>query len=317
VALYRQAADGLLPVPPAWTGDGRFEREIGELAWRNLDEVTGEDLFRVRSQATVDGGAVDVVALTRQGELALVLVSRVLDLTRLAGCLALVAWARSASLTEVAGLYHQGPAAFWTDWQEFTSTGRPVRLQRNPVLFLICQDVEPAARSAFAYLAGNGVPVRIVSITVYEAEDGERLVDVQDGAGSSSPGDAPSMGFPNTRIPDTATIPSASTTREAPAPAQQQRGDSRRVGLPDLVAAGLLAVGADLVWSRPRMGLEYRARITPEGRIALPDGREFATPSAAAMAAAGIASSDGWHAWRVGSARGRMLDDVRRELGDA
>lgn len=83
--------------------------------------------------------------------------------------------------------------------------------------------------------------------------------------------------------------------------------------LSDLVDAGLLRAGQQLIWRRPRLGVEYRAAVTETG-IRLEDGREFASPSRAAIEAAQIAAYDGWYAWRVDADGGETLHDLRIRL---
>jgi len=75
--------------------------------------------------------------------------------------------------------------------------------------------------------------------------------------------------------------------------------DGRRVQIKDLIDAGLLTPGSILRFVRPRLGKEYTAEVTEEGRLRLADGREFAAPSRAAMEAADIRAIDGWSAWSV------------------
>jgi CBS domain-containing protein len=88
----------------------------------------------------------------------------------------------------------------------------------------------------------------------------------------------------------------------------------RRVVIADLINAGLLHPGAQLVFNRPRLGTTYQAAVTAEGRLQLLDGRTFASPSRAASAAAG-GSLDGWHAWQV-DPDGEFLDALRQRLLD-
>lgn len=88
----------------------------------------------------------------------------------------------------------------------------------------------------------------------------------------------------------------------------------RRVLIRDLMQASLLEAGTDLVFRRPRLGETYTATVTQAGKLRLPDGREFASPSRAAVAAAG-GSLDGWHAWQV-SPNGESLDTLRQRLLD-
>ncbi len=298
MTLYSLDADRLVPVRRALAGGDLYEQEIEELAWRNLREFTGEELFLVRRNAGIPAGAVDIVALTRQGEVAVIAVTVALDRGLLAECLEYAGWARGTSLDELAGLYLAGAAQFWRDWRTFTCSAKPVRIQRSPLVVIIARHVDSRMRAAVTYLSEHGVPLRIVRVTVYEGAGGVRMFDVEASDEPSIAGAA--AGASSDGLPP---------LRETP------RRDSRRVGLLDLLEAGLIEVGADLVWSRPRVGQEYAALITAEGQIALPDGREFTTPSAAAMAAANLASCDGWHAWRVGSPEGPYLNDLREALG--
>ncbi len=316
MALYRAHADGLLPVRRAGVAPGHYEPEIHELAWRDLRVFTGEPLLPLRLAAPTARGVAGILALTRHGELVLVEANRRLDRDALARCLELAGWARDTSLDELAGLYPAGAAAFWAAWRAFTAGQTPVRLQRNPFLVLICEDEDAGARSTLGFLRDSGVPVTVVRATVYEAADGIRYLEVEGGAEPAAAGDDPVGDGPAGHAPAGAT-PAGEAPAEATPAGDPAPRDGRRVGLLDLIAAGLLAVGAELVWARPRLGQEYRARITADGQIALPDGRQFSTPSAAAMAAAGMASYDGWHAWRVGSAQGPVLDELRRGMAGA
>jgi chaperone required for assembly of F1-ATPase len=63
----------------------------------------------------------------------------------------------------------------------------------------------------------------------------------------------------------------------------------RRVTVADLLAANLIEAGAELRFVRARIGVTYHAKVTEDGRIRLqPDGREYRSPSRAAMVAAGM-----------------------------
>lgn len=90
--------------------------------------------------------------------------------------------------------------------------------------------------------------------------------------------------------------------------------DGRRVLVSDLIAAGLIEVGADLEFVRPRLGEIHLAKVG-QGRIELEDGHAFKSPSRAASAAAGGGSFDGWSAWRLASSH-EYLDTLRQRLLD-
>ena len=90
--------------------------------------------------------------------------------------------------------------------------------------------------------------------------------------------------------------------------------DGKRVQVKNLLDAGLLEPKAILKFTRPRLGEEYTAVVTDEGRLQLEDGRQFAAPSRAAMEAAGLSAIDGWSAWSVD---GSTLSSLRRTLLEA
>lgn len=75
--------------------------------------------------------------------------------------------------------------------------------------------------------------------------------------------------------------------------------------------AGLLEPGDTLTWTRPKLGESYTATILDNGAIQLPNGQSFASPSRAAMEAAGVSSYDGWWAWKVDRLGGELLKNVR------
>lgn len=85
-------------------------------------------------------------------------------------------------------------------------------------------------------------------------------------------------------------------------------------------ALAALAEAADqelpLVWVQLRKGLRHEAMIDRIGLITLEDGRQFADPSEAAVAASGRHAADGWRVWRIGDG-GRVLEEaVRLVVGD-
>ncbi|MET7997448.1 CBS domain-containing protein [Amycolatopsis sp. NPDC005232] len=90
----------------------------------------------------------------------------------------------------------------------------------------------------------------------------------------------------------------------------------RRVMVSDLLSAGLIEPGTKLQFKRARIGATFDATVTEEGRIRLePSGKEFRSPSRAAMVAAGMRAVDGWRAWVV-VGQEKLLDAVRQELLD-
>ncbi len=286
-------AGTLLPFRQLLGGAELYESEIEDLLWSNLEEFTGEALFRVRRQPTlVGGGRPDIVGLDRQGAVVVIEVKRDVDRGQLAQCLEYAGWARTTNLNELAGLYHAGSDMFWADWQDFTESSVPVRVLRSPRLILVARDFHGRTGSAFEFLVENNLPVRLIRVSLYEDAQKRRFVDVE---GEHEPS-IPSTGITGggTAIPTTI--------------------DGRRVRLTDLLDAGLVPAGTPLIWERRRLGQEFRATFTDNGSIKLDDGRSFSSPSGAAMAAAGIPSYDGWYAWRVDSPDGKLLHDLRMDL---
>jgi hypothetical protein len=86
--------------------------------------------------------------------------------------------------------------------------------------------------------------------------------------------------------------------------------NGRRVRILDLIKAGLLNSGQELVFERPGIGETHHAVVTDNGRIRVADGQEFASPSRAADDVSGT-GTDGWYAWRVGD-DGPLLDQLRQ-----
>jgi hypothetical protein len=66
--------------------------------------------------------------------------------------------------------------------------------------------------------------------------------------------------------------------------------NGRRVRVMDLIKAGLLNPGQELVFERPRIGDIHRAVVTENGRIRVADGQELASPSRAADTVSGTAT---------------------------
>jgi hypothetical protein len=79
----------------------------------------------------------------------------------------------------------------------------------------------------------------------------------------------------------------------------------------DLINAGLLKAGEQVVMHQPRLGRKFTAAVTGGGGLELPDGRVFKSPSGASNACTNT-MSNGWANWST--ANGKSLDDLRREL---
>lgn len=268
-----------------------YESEIEDLVWTNPDELTGESLFPVARQPVLgEGGRPDVVALDADARVVVVEVKRDIDRRQLAQCLEYAGWARTTNLDELARMYHAGPNAFFADWQQFTESVAPMPIRRSPRLILVARDFHGRTGSAFEFLVEHGLPVLLVRVALYEDVAGRRFLDVE---GEHEPDLAPTA------------------VDEATPDATQFEG--RRVQLSDLMEAGLVGDGEELVWRRPRVGEEHRAAVTAEGAILLEDGRTFSSPSRAAKEAARIPAYDGWYAWRL-VRDDRTLHALREEL---
>jgi Restriction Enzyme Adenine Methylase Associated len=266
-----------------------YESEIEDLVWSNPDELTGESLFPVARQPTLDGGGrPDVVALDREARVVVIEIKRDIERSQLAQCLEYAGWARRTNLDELARMYHGGVESFFADWQQFTESVAPTPIRRTPRLVLVARDFHGRTGSALEFLVENGLPVLLIRVVLYEDENERRFLDV---AGYNEP---EALGMRSEE-------PVSDTTQL----------DRRRVQLADLLDAELLREGDQLIWSRPRVGEEYRAAVTGEGALRLGDGRVFGSPSRAAKEAAGLPAYDGWYAWRLGD---KTLHALREEL---
>lgn len=269
-----------------------YESEIEDLVWSNPDELCGESLFPVARQPNiVGGGRPDVVALDTDARVVVIEIKRDIDRNQLAQCLEYAGWARRTNLDELARMYHRGADAFFADWQQFKDSTAPTPIRSSPRLVLIARDFHGRTGSALEFLVENGLPVLLIRVSIYEDEQGRRFLDVE---GYSEP----ELGEPQPER----------TVGEVTG------AEGRRVQVTDLLEAGLLHQGDELLWRRPRVGEQYRAAVTAEGSIRLEDGRVFASPSRAAKEAAGIPAYDGWYAWRLGD---KTLHDLREELAVA
>jgi hypothetical protein len=85
-----------------------------------------------------------------------------------------------------------------------------------------------------------------------------------------------------------------------------------RGALADLLDAGLVKPGEELVWDRRNLGVRHTARVHIDGTLVLADGRVYANPSGATTALGGN-HQNGWNAFRRTS-DGRSLGELRAQL---
>lgn len=290
--LFKVDNGELMPFRRLRGGAELYEREIETLLWENLEEFTGETLFPIARQPHLPfGGIPDVLAIDKSGRVVVFEVKREVDRRQLAQCLEYAGWARTSNLDEVAGIYHRGAHAFWSDWQEFTESDTPVIVNPHPRLVLVAREFQERTESAFDFLIENGLPVKLIRVTVYEDENGRRFVDVE---GEHEP-DLVTAAIDESNWPD------------------HTRIGGRAMNLVDLLEHSLIKEGDELAWHRPKKGATYRAAINSKGAIQLENDGVYSSPSRAAMEAAGVASYDGWYAWTV-VRLGRTLNDLRHEL---
>lgn len=284
----------LVPFRQVHGGAELYEREIEDLLWSNFEEFVGEQLFRIARQARIESGIPDIIALDATGHVVVIEVKRDVDRGQMAQCLEYAGWARKTNLDELARLYHRGDETFFSDWQTFTDSTTPVMIQPKPRLMLVAREFHHSTQSALDFLIDNKVPVKLVTVAIYQDAAGRKFVDVsgehEPDFSIEDPGAAFEAGADPTKI------------------------DGRRVQVPDLLDAGLVKPGQELTWNRPRVGETYRASVTETGQIRLEDGRECSSPSNAAMTAANVASYDGWYAWRVNEEGDQTLHKLRVRL---
>jgi hypothetical protein len=176
-------------------GSDLYEREIEDLLWENFEELTGETLFRVARQPGISGaGRPDMVALDHAARVVVIEIKRDVDRGQLAQCLEYAGWARTTNLDEIAGMYHRGPSEFFADWQSFTDSAAPVRIRRSPRLILVARDFHGRTGSAFEFLIENGLPVKLVRVSLYEDQAGRRFIDVEGEHEPEFPAEGPEEG---------------------------------------------------------------------------------------------------------------------------
>jgi hypothetical protein len=171
VPLYETGPDGnLLPFRRLAGGGNLYEAEIESFIWSNPEELLGESLLLVARQPILrSGGRPDVVALAEDARVVVVEVKRDIDRSQLAQCLEYAGWARSASLDELAGMYHRGEAEFFEDWLQFTGATHPPVVDRRPRLILVARDFHGRMEAALEFLIENGLPVKIIRVSIYES----------------------------------------------------------------------------------------------------------------------------------------------------
>lgn len=94
--------------------------------------------------------------------------------------------------------------------------------------------------------------------------------------------------------------------------AAQDRQRYYGVGIKGLLDVGLLRSGQQLI--AERNGMQYGAKVTPDGEIELDNGHREGSPSMAGAAALGSPSCNGWTFWQTDTARG--LDRLARLRDD-
>lgn len=296
--LFEIAQEELVPFRQLRGTSDLYESEIERLMWANIEEFTGESLFPIARQPTIRGGGrPDIVAIDESARVVVIEIKRAIERSQLAQCLEYAGWARTTNLDEVAGMYHRGPDSFFTDWQDFTASETPVVINPSPRLVLVARDYQDRTASALDFLVENGLPITVITVSIYEDASGRRFVDVEGDTEYEPP------------------IPGDGTAKPKTSRRAYSKINGRRITIADLLEHGLLQAGEELVWRRPQIGTEYRVTITEDGYLELDDGTRSASPSLAAIRASGAAAVDGWMAWRVPSHGGVLLNEVRKELG--
>jgi hypothetical protein len=290
----------LVPFKRQAIAAGVYEAEIEALLWDNLEEITGDNLFRVARQATLpSGGRPDIIALDPSGRVVVIEVKRDVDRNQLAQALEYAGWARGTSLDELARLFHGGEAGFWAEWQDFTGTITPVVVQRDPRLYLVARTFDPRTFQAMEFLLQHHLPVEVLKIAFYVDDGGRRFLDVE------------WKSEPETALVPAASVPVPGEDLQPEVAIDAEVRDFREVTLSEVAAS--LETPTALVWTRPKKGERHEATLLANGMIRLASGEEHRSPSGAAMAAAEVVSYDGWYAWRVGEG-GPTLNELRRKI---
>lgn len=295
--IFQMDQNALVPFKRQAIASGVYEHEIELLLWDNLEELTGDNLFRVARQAILPaGGKPDIVALDETGRVVVIEVKRDVDRGQLAQTLEYAGWARTTNLDQLAGLYHGGPGAFWDDWREFTESASPVLVQKDPRLVLVARTFDQRTFDALQFLMQHKLPIKLLKVAFYIDTAQNRILNVEWEAEPEATWVQPGGGGPAPRDSGGA---------------GGSHGSYLEVTLAEVAAA--VTTPADLVWKRPKKGQEFKATLLDGGIIRVADGKDYKSPSGAAMAVAAVVSYDGWYAWRVVSS-GKTLDQYRRDV---
>ena len=81
----------------------------------------------------------------------------------------------------------------------------------------------------------------------------------------------------------------------------------------DLLKAGFVSNGTELVWVRKKSQEKHTALIDAKGFIITSDGKIHKTPSGAAKHVNGNKPIDGWNAWKLKSTN-ETLSNLRNKL---
>ncbi len=292
--LFEIGRDELVPFRRVQEAPELYEKDIEDLLWSNPEAFLGVPLFPVARQPTLSNGLrPDIVALDDKGHVHVIEVKRDIARSQLAQCLEYAGWALDTSLDELAAMFQDGGAkAFFDAWVEFTDTNSPLLIQKPPQLVLVARDFDSRTDAALRYLAENGLPITVLGVTVYQDQAARRFVDID----ADHEPEIPKGGDGDNGLGGT----------------QSYHIDGHPVVVADLLEAGLIKSDVSLMWTRPRIGQTYNARVLSTGAIRLDDGRIYSSPSLAAREAAGIVAYNGWNAWKVPD--GRTLAELRTEL---
>ncbi len=83
--------------------------------------------------------------------------------------------------------------------------------------------------------------------------------------------------------------------------------------LRDLLEAGLISAGDDLVWTKQNSRLTFTAKVLSSGIIETSDGVAHTSPSMAARHVNMGISTNGWRVWQLATSK-QSLFELRRIL---